>query len=130
MSEKILVLDEAFDRFQKPHFEYVVTSRKHREEWEDEAHYFCEHCHKKVEFDSNVRRWIDNASKVPEIVSIAPEDPVCTAGSLRSRTSSNVALRALKTKFEDGKIEEKTETVTTRGRNEVKTTNYRQSVRN
>ena len=98
VSEKMSALEEAFDCFQKSHFDYVATLSKHREEWEDEAHYFREHRHKRVEFDSNVRRWIDNASKVPEMLSIAPEDSVSTAGSLRSRTSSNVSLRALKTK--------------------------------
>ena len=28
-------LEEAFDRFQKSHFQYVATLSKHREEWED-----------------------------------------------------------------------------------------------
>ena len=44
---------------------------QHRKEWEDEANYFREHCLRKVEFDSNVRQWIYNASKVPEVLSIA-----------------------------------------------------------
>ena len=44
---------------------------------------------KKVEFDSNVKQWIDNAYKFPEILNIAPEDSVSTAGWLRSRTQSS-----------------------------------------
>lgn len=98
MSEKMSAVEETFGRFQKSYFEYMATIRKHCEEWEDEAHYFREHCHNKAKFDSNIREWIENASKVPEMLNIAPEDSVSTAGLPESRTSSNVSLRALKTK--------------------------------
>ena len=62
VSEKMSALEEAFGRYQRSHFEYVATLSKHREEWEEEANYFLKHCHRKVEFDSNVRQWIDDAS--------------------------------------------------------------------
>ena len=74
----MLALEEAFDRFKKSHLECVATLSKHRKECEDGA----QHCPKKVEFDSNVKQWIDSASKVPEMFCISPEDSVSTAGLL------------------------------------------------
>ena len=98
MSKKMSALEESFDRFQKSHLEYVATLSKHRGEWEDEAHYFREHCRKKVEFDLNVKQWIDKVSKVHEMLSIAPEDSVSTAGWLRSRTIKSAENQTMQCK--------------------------------
>ena len=101
VSEKILALEEAFGRFQRAHFEYVATLRDDPEEWDEEARYFREHCRRRVEFEQSVNQWIDRAApvaKTEEVLDIAPEDSISAASSSRSQASSNLSIRALKTK--------------------------------
>ena len=100
-SEKILALKEAFGRFQRAHFEYVATLRDDPEAWDEEARYFREHCRRRVEFEQSVKQWIDSAApvaKTQEVLDIAPEDSISAASSRRSQASSNLSIRALKTK--------------------------------
>ena len=40
VSEKLLDIDEAFARFEKPHYDYIATLSGNLKEWESEARYF------------------------------------------------------------------------------------------
>ena len=61
---------------------------------ENEARYFQVHCQKRVDFEVEVKKWIDNVMRDPkpedEFV-INPQDSVNNAGSRGSRTGANLA---------------------------------------
>ena len=99
VSKKLLEVNEAFGRFEKAHYEYVATLSGDLEEQASEGRYFQEHCQRKVQFELNIKRWIDNVkfrSETREGTDVRPEDSVSAAGSHRSRSSSRVSIKQLK----------------------------------
>ena len=101
VSEKLLDIDEAFARFEKAHYDYIATLSGNLEEWEIEAHYFKEHCNRKMSFESRIDEWIHSV-KVPvvthEDIDTPPEDVVSTAHLSIRQLKAKQALAHLKLK--------------------------------
>ena len=62
VSEKLLKVNEAFARFERAHYDYIATLPVDLEVWESEACYLKEHCHRKMNFESRIERWIHGAT--------------------------------------------------------------------
>ena len=92
VSEKLLDIEEAFARFEKVHYDYIVNLSGNLEEWGSEARYFKEHRHRKMNFESRIEQWIHSV-KVPlvthEDIETPPEDVFSTA---------HLSIRQLKAK--------------------------------
>ena len=97
VSEKLLEINEAFARFERAHYDYIATLSVDLEVWESEARYFNEHCHRKMNFESRIERWIHSATAVAETHEnndLPPEDAMSTAGP----GSSHLSIRQLRAK--------------------------------
>ena len=101
VSKTLLEVNEAFGRFEKAHYEYIATLTGDLEEIESEGRYYQKHCQRKDIFDLNIKRWIDEVKSRPrarEGTEIRPEDSISVTGSLRSRNSTRVSIKQLKSK--------------------------------
>ena len=97
VSEKLLEINEAFARFERAHYDYIATLAVDLEVWESEARYFKEHCHRKMNFESRIERWIQSATapaQTHETDDLPSEDSL----NIASGGNSQLSIRQLRSK--------------------------------
>ena len=97
VSKKLLEINDAFARFERAHYNYIATLAVDLEVWESEARYFKEHCHRKMNFESGIERWIQSATaaaQTHENNDLPPEDSM----NIASGGNSHLSIRQLRAK--------------------------------